>query len=58
MSFKTSIFEPSFYHSYLTVTLHVTVFFPAFTLMVALPFLSALTTPFAETVATFLLELV
>ena len=41
-----------------TVTLQASFFFPYFAVIVAVPFLTALTLPFLETVATFLLLLV
>ena len=56
-SLTTQHFSAQF--CYFTVTLHVAVFFPAFvvTVIVAVPFLMPLTTPFDVTVAIFLFEL-
>ena len=54
--FPTAPF-PDYKFYYLTVTTQVLVTFPAFTVMVAVPFFFAVTLPFALTVATFLLEL-
>ena len=52
----TALF-PDYKFYYLTVTTQVRITFPAFTVMVAVPFFFAVTLPFALTVATFLLEL-
>ena len=45
-----------FKKGFFTVTLQVAFFLPAFTVIVALPFFFAVTFPFEETVATFLLD--